>query len=195
MGEIAEPRINLSTDNTKRWHVLVLASVTLGLGLGAPTMCMPVLFKEMSAELGLNLVEVGTIWGVVSLGGFMMLLIGGMMGDRFPLKRILTTAIFFSGVAGVLRGFACDFLGLVATAFLFGILSSLLMINMPKIIKVRFSSREFALANGVMATGMALGLSLGAIISATVLSPWLGGWRNVFFLYGAVSVSSACFGL
>jgi cyanate permease len=188
LGETAEPRINLSKENTRRWYVLILASVTLGLGLGAPTMCMPVLFKEMSAELGLNLVEVGTIWGVVSLGGFMMLLIGGMMGDRFGLKGILTSAIFFSGIAGALRGFAYDFLGLVATAFLFGILSSLLMINMPKIIKVRFSSREFALANGVMATGMALGLSLGAIISATVLSPWLGGWRNVFFLYGAVSV-------
>jgi ACS family glucarate transporter-like MFS transporter len=187
---MAELRLNLSTDNdnTKRWYVVILASVTFGLGLGAPTMCMPVLFKEMSAELGLNLVEVGTIWGVVSLGGFMMLLIGGMLGDRFGLKRILTTAIFFSGVAGALRGFACDFFGLVATVFLFGSLSSLLMINMPKVIKVRFSSREFALANGIMATGMALGLSLGAMISATVLSPWLGGWRNVFFLYGVVSI-------
>ena len=83
MGEMAEPRIDLSTDNAKRWYVLILASVTLGLGLGAPTMCMPVLFKEMSAELGLNLVKVGTIWGVVSLGGFMMLLIGGMLGTGF----------------------------------------------------------------------------------------------------------------
>jgi cyanate permease len=187
---MAELRINLSTENgnTKRWYVLILTAVIFALGLGAPTMCMPVLFKEMSAELGLNLVEVGTIWGVVSLGGFMILLIGGMLGDRFGLKRILTTAIFFSGVAGALRGFACDFFSLVATVFLFGILSSLLMINMPKIIKVQFSSRQFALANGIMATGMALGLSLGAIISATVLSPRLGGWRNVFFLYGAVSV-------
>ena len=183
--------MNLSTDNdnTKRWYVLILASVTLGLGLGAPTMCMPVLFKEISTELGLNLVEVGTIWGVVSLGGFMMLLIGGMLGDRFGLKRILTTSVFFSGVAGSLRGFACDFVGLLATVFFFGILSSLLMINTPKIIKVQFSPRKFALANGIMATGMALGLSLGAIISATVLSPWLGGWRNVFFLYGAASVA------
>ena len=180
--------MNRSTDNARRWYVLILASVTLGLGLGAPTMCMPVLFKEMSAELSLNLVEVGTIWGVISLGGFMVLLIGGMLGDRFGIKRMITIAILSSGLAGALRGFAQDFLGLVVTGLLFGILSSLLMINMPKIIKVWFSPREFALANGIMATGMALGLSLGAIISATVLSPWLGGWRNVFFLYGVVSI-------
>jgi predicted MFS family arabinose efflux permease len=178
---------NPPKDRTKRWYVLILASVILALCLGAPTMCMPVLFKEISAELGLDLVEVGTIWGVVSLGGFLMLLIGGMLGDRFGLKRIITFAILCSGLASALRGISYDFISLAATAFLFGILSSLLMINVPKVTKVWFSSREFALANSVISTGMALGLSLGAIISATVLSPWLGGWRNVFFLYGGLS--------
>jgi cyanate permease len=35
---------------------------------------------------------------------------------------------------------------------------------------------------------MALGFMLGSWLSATVLSPWLGGWRQVLFLYGALSV-------
>jgi cyanate permease len=29
---------------------------------------------------------------------------------------------------------------------------------------------------------------LGSLLSATVLSPWLGGWRQVLFLYGALSM-------
>src|SRR4030042_517039 len=36
--------------------------------------------------------------------------------------------------------------------------------------------------------GMAMGFLIGSLISATFLSPWLGGWRNVLFFYGALGV-------
>jgi MFS family permease len=44
------------------------------------------------------------------------------------------------------------------------------------------------MANGMSAMGMGLGLMLGPLISATYLSPLLGGWRHIMYLYGAVSV-------
>jgi MFS family permease len=44
------------------------------------------------------------------------------------------------------------------------------------------------MAMGIGAMGMGLGLMLGPMISATLLSPWLGGWRNVLYLYGAISI-------
>ena len=37
--------------------------------------------------------------------------------------------------------------------------------------------------------GMALGFLVGSMISATLLSPWLGGWRNVLFLYGVIAMA------
>jgi cyanate permease len=40
------------------------------------------------------------------------------------------------------------------------------------------------LSSGFLSVGMALGFLVGSLISATFLSPWLGGWRNVLFLYG-----------
>jgi nitrate/nitrite transporter NarK len=36
--------------------------------------------------------------------------------------------------------------------------------------------------------GGGTGFMLGALISATWVSPWLGGWRNVFFAYGAIAI-------
>jgi ACS family glucarate transporter-like MFS transporter len=185
---MADQPINLPEVQTNRWYVLILAAVTSAFVLSAPIMCMPVLFKEISQELGLSLVQVGTIWGMLSLGGLTILIIGGMLGDRFGLERIIPLAIFFTGVAGAFRGLSYDFISLVATVFAFGILNAVLMINIMKVTKVWFSGRQFALANGVLATGISFGFSVGAMISATVLSPWLGGWRNVFFLYGIVSV-------
>jgi NNP family nitrate/nitrite transporter-like MFS transporter len=44
-------------------------------------------------------------------------------------------------------------------------------------------------ANGIVATGFGLGFMLSAMLSDTVLSPLLGGWRNVVFLYGAISIA------
>jgi cyanate permease len=47
------------------------------------------------------------------------------------------------------------------------------------------------LANGLISMGMALGFLLGAMLSATVLSPLLGGWRNVMILYGLAGAALA----
>jgi cyanate permease len=50
-----------------------------------------------------------------------------------------------------------------------------------------FSGRPLVIANGVASAGMGLGFTVGSMISATVLSPLLGGWQNVLFLYGGIS--------
>jgi cyanate permease len=60
--------------------------------------------------------------------------------------------------------------------------------NIHKTCGVWFSGRRLGLANGMVSAGMALGFLLGSLLSATVLSPWLGGWRQVLFLYGGLSV-------
>jgi MFS family permease len=149
---------------------------------------MPVLFKEISGEFGLNLVQVGIIWGTISLAGLLACLIGGVLGDRFGFKRIITIACFLTGLTGAARGLSNDFISLTAASFLFSFISSIVMINTPKLSKIWFLKQNFGLSNGIQATGMSLGFTLGALVSATVLSPWLGGWRNVLYLYGLVTI-------
>jgi MFS family permease len=51
-----------------------------------------------------------------------------------------------------------------------------------------FQGRHLGTAQGIGAMGIGFGLMLGPLISATVLSPWLGGWRNVMYFYGGISV-------
>jgi MFS family permease len=172
---------------SNKWYVLILSTLTVGLGFGLPTMCMPVLFKEIAAEFGLTLVEVGIVWGTISFSGIIACLIGGVLGDRFGLKNIVTISCFLSAISGALRGLSGDFVTLVVTSFFFSLLSSVVMINIPKVAKIWFPQRQFGLANGTQATGMSIGFTIGAMFSATVFSPWLDGWRNVLFLYGLVT--------
>jgi len=157
--------------------------------MAMPMMSMPVLFKEISDDLGLSLVQIGTVWGIAALAGIFVVLIGGLLGDRFGVKRILTVACFLAGLAGASRGLSGSFITLVTTTFLFGLVTAAIPVNVHKTCGVWFSGRHLGLANGVVSMGMAVGFTVGAMISATILSPLLGGWRNVMFLYGAISIA------
>lgn len=177
-----------ATASSYRWYVLALAALTHALVVGMPMMCMPVLFDEISEDLDLSLVQIGAVWGVVPFAGAFVVLIGGMLGDRFGARRVLIVACFLAGLAGALRGLSGGFLTLAATLFLFGLLTASIPATVHKTCGVWFPGRYLGLANGVASTGMAVGFTVGSMISATVLSPLLDGWRNVLFLYGAISV-------
>jgi MFS family permease len=172
-----------------KWYVLGLASLTHTLVVAMPVMCMPVLFKEISGDLGLSLVQVGTIWGVASVSGMFTGLAGGSLGDRFGIRHTVSITCLLAGVAGAARGLSGDFISLTVTSFVFGLLPPAVTPNIHKTCGVWFPGKRLGMANGFVSAGMALGFMLGSLLSATVLSPWLGGWRNVLFFYGAISVA------
>jgi cyanate permease len=178
-----------NNDSVYKWYVLAIAALTHTLVSGMPLMCMPVLFKEISQDLGLSLVQIGTVWGFGSMSGIFTGLVGGSLGDRFGTNRILAMACFLAGLSGALRGISIDFITLAVTAFLFGFLLPAIPPNVHKVCGIWFSGRRLGLANGVVSAGMALGFMLGSMISATILSPLLGGWRNVLFFLGIISIS------
>ena len=178
---------NISQTKT-RWAILALAALTNTIVVAAPGMSMSVLFKEISTELNLDLVQIGLVWGISSLPGIVTVLAGGAIADRFGPKRVLILACLVSGLTVALRGLANDFGTLLAAMFISGFLSPVITMNTFKTCGMWFSGRQMGLASGVLSMGMALGFMLGSLFSATVLSPWLGGWRNVMFLYGSLAV-------
>ncbi len=171
-----------------KWYVLTLGTLTHTLVMAMPWMSLPVLFKEISEDLDLSLVQIGTAWGMFPLAGMFVVLLGGLLGDRFGVKRTLTALCFLTGLSVALIGLSGSFISFVATMFLFGLLGINIPTNVHKAAGIWFPGQQLGLANGIAAMGMGLGFTLGSMIGATVLSPLLGGWRNVMFLYGAVSV-------
>ena len=177
-----------SNRSNYRWYILTLAALTHTFVVAMPMMSMPVLFNEISKDLDLSLVQIGMVWSMIPLAGMFVVLIGGLLGDRFGVKRTLSTICFLAGLAGALRGLSDNFTSLAVTMFLFGLLNASTPINVHKVAGIWFPGRQLGLANGILSLGMGLGFTAGAMISATILSPLLGGWRNVLFLYGAVSI-------
>jgi MFS family permease len=164
--------------------IVVISTVVCAM----PFACLPSLFQEMSEDLGLSLVQIGSVWGMVSLAGVFFSIIAGLLGDRFGVKRIITISCLLAGIFGAARGMSGSFLAISATVFIHGIVRVMLPINITKTIGIWFRGKYLGLANGIGAMGMGLGLMLGPMLSATVMSPAFGGWRNVLYFYGALSV-------
>jgi hypothetical protein len=51
----------VSSNSTQRWYLLGLAALTHTLAAAIPFSCLPVLFEEISADLGLSLVQIGVV--------------------------------------------------------------------------------------------------------------------------------------
>jgi len=127
-----EIKIDHSGSNLK-WYVLVLVSLSMFF-VSAERMCLPVLFKEIAADLNLSLVQVGTVWGMDPLAGVFVSLFSGLLIDRFGVKRTVTTVIFFTGIFGFLRGLAMDFISLASIMFLFGLIVATSPTVLPKVV-------------------------------------------------------------
>ena len=180
--------IHPSTTSRYRWYILILSGLTGALIVAVPSMCLSVLFEEIARDLQLDVVQIGIVWGIGALPGVITVLLGGVISDRFGPRPILILLCIVIGIAGAMRGLAEDFTGLIAVIFLFGFFSPLITTSVLKTVGMWFSREQLPIATGVISMSMALGFMISSLISATVLSPLLGGWRNVLFLYGGISI-------
>ncbi len=177
-----------SQQSRYRWVILALLTATGGFVTAMPFACMPPLFKEIADDLGLNIVQVGSIWGIASLAGVFVSLIAGFLSDKFSTRMFLTVTCILTGLTGAFRGVGSSFMMLAFTVFLNGVVRLMLPISVTKTVGIWFKGKNLGMAQGMLSMGFGFGLMLGQMISATVLSPWLGGWRNVMYFYGLIAV-------
>ncbi|MCX7912121.1 MAG: MFS transporter [Dehalococcoidales bacterium] len=167
-----------------RWYILAVAMLSYAMLTGASRLCMPVLFKQISEDLNLSVVDVGFIWGMDPLAGVFIGLPGGLLADRFGVKRTLIVLCVFAGLFGALRGLTVDFFSMAAVMFLFGLTVAAAPSIVPKATAEWFGGRQLALANALLNIAWGLGAVVASMISATVLAPAFGSWRWVMLFYG-----------
>ncbi|MCJ7604520.1 MAG: MFS transporter [Dehalococcoidales bacterium] len=171
-----------------RWYAFSLGSAIVFFVFAAAVTAMPVLFAEIASELDLSILQVGTIWGASSAAGIFSILLAGFLADRYGVRRVLAVFCLAAGVFGASRGLSTDMPTLVVTSVLFGMAAEPVPVIVVKSVSQWFRGRGLGMAQGIMTASVGGGLMLGSALSATVLSPLLGGWNNVLYLYGGISV-------
>lgn len=170
-----------------RWRVLTMASLVYFAVYGLSYMCMPALFYEMSQKSSFHLNQLLLAWGMVPLAGLIANISAGMLGDRFGPRLVCGLGLIACTIFGASRALSGNFPTLMIVMFLFGCSIPLIMVNVPKILGMWFPPQQLGLANGIALASAGGGSALALLISGTILSPALGGWQNVLYLWGGLT--------
>ncbi len=166
-----------------RWAVLSILFLNIFIAfLGVQ--CIPPLFKEIGAEIPLTKAQIGLIMGILTLPSIIFSPVAGAITDRIGARWTFGMAVIITALAGTLRGFTDSPNELVACMFLIGMGTAAMPPNISKSLSMWFPKNEFAMANGVALLAMTLAAALAMAIAAGILSPFLGGWRNVMIVSG-----------
>ena len=168
-----------------RWQMLLYLSAINLIYNGVAVNVIPPLFPRVSQELNLNYAQIGSIIGALALGMLLFSLIGGVIADRFGMKKVVSVAMFFASVFVAARGIAHNYLILWLSTLLMGVSYGFVIPNLTKGIAMWFGPEELGRANGILLIGVFFGAGLGFAVAAPLAS-MVGGWRNVMFLCGAV---------
>lgn len=166
------------TRSVGRW---VMAATVLGSGMAfvdgtVVNVALPVLQVELAAGLA------ALQWVVEAYLLFLaaLVLVGGVLGDRFGRRRIFALGIAIFALASLLAGLAADMPQLIAARALQGIGGALLVPGSLAIISATFSGEQRGRAIGTWSALTAL-----AVVAGPLLGGWLidtVSWRWIFFI-------------
>lgn len=167
--------------------VLLIRTIVTGLGWT----CVAPFFTTIAAEMKLSSMQIGMAWGMITLGALFFSLLGGLISDRIGVRWAGFIGLLLAAFGGAMRGFAADYAGFLAAMFIFGMALGLAGPNYPRALSQWFPSERLGMVNGITMAGFGFGGALAMAISVSLLSPLVGGWRNVMFLFSILTLGLA----
>lgn len=143
-------------------------------------MAMSVALPYISSEFGLGPLEGGILLSAFFLGYSLAHIPGGVLADRFGVRRVATVALLWWSAFTALTGIATGKVVMLVARFVFGLGEGLYPACAFKTIATWFPKRERATANAMMLASNPLGLAISPLVVVAVMSIW--GWRAVFLV-------------
>jgi MFS family permease len=171
-----------------KWWILVFTSLAMFGNFYVYDSIAPVA-DLLHRQLGFSDTQIGTLNAIYSLPNIVLVLIGGVLTDRFGAARVTlwTTVICFAGA--VLTALGAHFPVMAAGRLLFGIGAETFNVAVLVAITHWFKGGGLALA---MAAGVGIGRlgSYGADLSPTLLSGlYARGWQPPLWFAAALAAS------
>ncbi len=169
-----------------RWLVLANSVLVFTFAFGFGWTYIVMVVAQVLADLHLEMSDWGMLWAAISLGTLVSAMIGGVLGDRYGVQKIVGLGVVLMGATLVMRATASGFGSMYVWMFLFGIALALTFPNVPKALGMWFAPEEFGLANGVTQAGYGAGAALALALTPLVLES-VGGWRSLSTILGVAT--------
>ncbi len=168
-----------------RWIVLSIFYISSVLNY-LDRSVMAALSPMLREQLGFSLTDYGWLQGIFSAFYAFSAPIAGLLVDRYGLTIATISAVGFWSIAGMARGLAGNFLGLMATHTVMGVGESAGIPSTAKASHRYLHADERAYGPAISQ----IGLSIGAIAAPTLFTfiavTW--GWRWAFIVPGALGL-------
>jgi predicted MFS family arabinose efflux permease len=173
-----------------RWAILAALSL-IRLSFGYQFQSMAALAPQVSADLGLDQAQMGTLIGLYWAPGVLVALPGGWLGRRFGDKRMVLVGGGLTVLGGLVCALASSYGMLAAGRLVAGLGGIVMNVLAVKVAADWFAGREIGFAMGALFGSFPLGIALGLATQAPLAGAF--GWPAVMAstaVLGAVVVAA-----
>ncbi|RXP46461.1 MFS transporter [Lutibacter sp. HS1-25] len=170
---------------TKRYGFFA-GSFFITLLLYIDRVCISSAKDAISADLNLTDTEMGWVLGAFALGYALFQVLGGAMGDKYGVRKVMTSIMVFWSIFTALSGMAWNYISILFFRFVFGAGEAGAF---PNISRAAFSwvpLNERGIFQGINFSGSRLGAAFAMPLVAFLIDAW--GWRNIFYFFGALGI-------
>jgi len=173
--------------HSKHFKYIVLTLLFLGWCLGnLDRFVINYAIVGITQDLGLGASAQGIILSSFFLGYAIMQIPGGALADRFGYRKVILVSLFSWSVFTILTGSAWSLFSLIFVRFLFGIGEGSFFPSGSKAIATNFPINQRSGAMSIMLSSAAIMGVVTPILTGHALVTI--GWRNLFYIIGAVGI-------
>jgi MFS family permease len=139
-------------------------------------------------ELGFNFTQIGLLIGIWMLPGVFIALPGGLLGQRFGDKMVVTVSLGLLSIGALVLASANAFKMAFAGRLISGVGAVALNVQLTKMVNDWFEKKEISTSMGILMTAWPFGIALALFTLGHVATIW--NWRVAIYLTAGYSFMS-----
>ncbi len=162
-------------------YVLIISGVVAALQIGKLSPALP----ELSASLGLSLMQAGFLLSLVQLAGMSLALVVGLSADGVGLRRSMLMGLIVLGLASAMGSLAQSAAALMFWRAIEGLGFLWVTLPAPGLIRKQVSEQQVRKLLGYWGAYMPAGTALTLLLGPLWLPVW--GWQTWWCLFAVLS--------
>lgn len=143
-------------------------------------MALSVAMPYIATDFSLTSIQTGFLLSAFFASYSLAHLPGGMLADRFGVRKVTTVAMLWWSVFTAATGAATNLVQMVVARFIFGLGEGVFPPCAYKTVSTWFPKKERTTANAIMLASNPLGSALSPLLVVAIMAAF--GWRAVFFI-------------
>ncbi|MFD1316388.1 MFS transporter [Namhaeicola litoreus] len=163
-----------------------LGSFLITLLLYIDRVCISSAKDSISSDLNLNDIQMGWVLSAFALGYAIFQVPGGAMGDKYGVRKVMTTIMVIWSVFTALTGAAWNYVSMLSARFVFGAGEAGAFPNISRAAYSWVPLKERGIFQGINFSGSRLGAAFALPLVAYLIDAW--GWRPIFYFFGFIGL-------